>query len=490
MTINYLANLGLYVPELLAIVTMVGLLFLEATYSKDDHNHKFVFFGSLVGLVCVLGSLLPALSMAPKLFFSKAVVFDSFATLLKIAMVIGTVGCILIGKNSKEIEPTLRSEFIVMSIGVLVGGMLLVSANNMLTLYLGIETLSILSYALASMKKKDERSSEAGLKYVLYGGLCAGIMLFGVSHIYGLVGSIEFGEIRTYLMNKELTAGQLTVLIPSFFLFFAGIGYKIACVPFHMWSPDVYEGSPTPVTAFFSIVPKVAGVGALARITMVFFQSEGMLHHSWVGLLSVVAAVTMTVGNVTAIGQKSVKRMLAFSSISHVGMIMMGILVLDDVGLRSVVFYLLTYVFMTLAAFFVVGIVAGLYGNDHFERFNGLIYRHPFMAIVLGIVMFSLAGLPPLSGFVAKFNILSAIINKRYYALALIAALNSVVSLYYYMKIVRLMVFKEAESNSKIEGFGFVNQAVIVALCVPVVMLGIFWEKIMILAQGAKPFIQ
>ncbi len=197
----------------------------------------------------------------------------------------------------------------------------------------------------------------------------------------------------------------------------------------------------------------------------------------------------MTVGNVTAIGQKSVKRMLAFSSISHVGTMMLGVLVLNDIGLGTVVFYAITYVFMTLVAFYIVAFVSDVYGNDHFERFNGLVYRYPMMAIAMTITMFSLAGLPPLSGFVAKFNIFSVILAKKYYSLAVIAALNSVVALYYYMKIIRLMMLKEPESRSPIQGFAFGNQAVIIGLSVPVVVLGIFWEKVMVVAQGAKLFI-
>jgi NADH-quinone oxidoreductase subunit N len=358
----------------------------------------------------------------------------------------------------------------------------------MLMLYLGIETLSILSYVMASLKKNDERSSEAGIKYALFGGIASGIALFGMSHMFGVLGTIQFAGIAEILGKLDHT--QQLILMPSFVLFFAGIGYKIASVPFHMWSPDVYEGSPTPVTTFFAIVPKLAGMSALIRVTMIFFSTPSPMRVGWVGLMMVMAALTMTVGNVTAIGQKSVKRMLAYSSISHAGVMMAALVMINEIGVRSVVFYGITYLFMTLVAFYITSIVQDQYGNDHFERFQGLIYRYPFMAIMMTIVMFSLTGLPPLAGFVAKFNIISALLTSRFYALAIVLALNSVVSAYYYMKIVRLMTLKTQESNETIEGFGFLNQMVIVVMTAPVLVLGIFWDGIMAVASGAKLFIK
>lgn len=491
MALSYLANISRYIPELILCFTMVGLILIEATYGdKEKGSSKGYLFGfAFIGLLSSLVYLVQALPMAPVSLFTNAVVIDPFSTLAKIIMVLGTGFCIYLNKVSKDIYEDMKSEYTIIAVGVLIGGMLLASANNMLILYIGIETLSILSYVLASLKKHDSRSSEAGLKYVLYGGVSGGIMLFGMSHIFGMVGTIQFAELIQVL--PTLDNSKLLILMPSFILFFAGIGYKISCVPFHMWTPDVYEGSPLPVTTFFSIVPKVAGIAALVRVSMTFFGSDSsVLQMSWVALLSVAAALTMTVGNVSAIGQRSVKRMLAYSSISHAGVMMLGVLVLSDIGVKAILFYGITYLFMTLVAFFVTSFVQDKYGNDHFERFNGLMSKHPVMAICMIVVMFSLAGLPPLSGFVAKFNILSAILSKKYYVLAIITVLNSVVSLYYYMKVVRLMVFKESESSEGIAGFSFTNQVIISALCIPVVVLGIFWDKIILLADGAKIFIK
>lgn len=491
MLLNYLASIARFTPEIILVVTMIGLLFVESTYSNDVKGSKkgYLYATAYLGLLFTLVKLVGSLGDAPGGIFTNALTIDPFSTLAKIIMVIGTAASIYLSRRSDDIYDQLKGEFAIIAIGVLIGGMLLASANNMLMLYIGIETLSILSYVLASLKKNDDRSSEAGLKYSLYGGISAGIMLFGLSHIFGVVGTIQFAGMIEKV--QTLDTMQVAILMPSFLMFFAGIGYKIACVPFHMWAPDVYEGSPLPVTTFFSIVPKIAGIAVLVRVTMTFFGGDtNALQMTWVGSLSVIAALTMTVGNVSAIGQRSVKRMLAYSSISHAGMMMMGVVCLSEIGVTGIIFYGITYLFMTLVAFFITSFIQDEYGNDHFERFNGLISKHPLMAIFMIMTMFSLAGIPPFSGFVAKFNIFNALIDKDFYVLAIIAGMNSVVAIYYYLKIVRLMVFKSSESEEKVSGFAFTNQLVIAVLTVPVLVLGIFWENIIVVANGAKIFIQ
>ena len=488
MYLNYLANLGRYTPEMVLVFLMVGLILIDATYKDSEKNKIFVFAGAAIGLAASLTALVINLGLPAQAIFSNSVIVDPFSTIMKIVMVVGTFFSIYLSKISNDIYDSLKSEYIIISVGILIGGFILASANNMLMLYIGIETLSILSYVMASLKKNDDKSSEAGLKYALYGGISAGIMLFGMSHIFGVLGTIQFTGMSQALV--KLTPAQVAILLPSFLMFFAGIGYKIASVPFHMWTPDVYEGSPTPVTTFFAIVPKMAGISALVRITMIFFASQSAMRVGWIGTLMAIAALTMTVGNVTAIGQKSVKRMLAYSSISHAGVMMAALVVSNEIGIRSVVFYGIAYLFMTLVAFYVTSIVQDKYGNDHFERFTGMIYRYPLMAVMMTVAMFSLTGLPPLAGFVAKFNILTALLNSKYYSLAIVLALNSVVSAYYYLKIVRLMALKPQESNEEIGKFDFMNQAIILGLTLPVFILGIFWDSILTIASGAKLFIQ
>ena len=418
--------------------------------------------------------------------FTGAVVIDPFSTMIKIIMALGALGALYMALVSKDIAQACKSEFVILVVGVLVGGMLLASANNLLIIYLGIETLSILSYVLASLKRDDGKSTEAGIKYALYGGITSGIMLFGMSHIYGVLGTIHFTEIVDGLLN--LDQGKMLILLPSIVLVFVGLGYKIACVPFHMWSPDVYEGSPIPVTTFFAIVPKMAGIAAIVRVTEVFFSQSGLLQESWVNFLQVVAILTITLGNILAIGQKSVKRMLAYSSISHAGFMLIGVLAIDQIGISAMCFYGVVYLFMTLGAFGITSFLSDQYDSDRFEIFDGLIKSHPLMSVIMIIIMFSLGGIPPLGGFVAKYNILSVAVGEGFYLLAIIAALNSVISLYYYLKIVRLMVFKDSIYEEKVVGFTFINQLVMFGICFPIVFLGFFWEKIMYTAHNAHLF--
>lgn len=483
LELNYLASFSYIIPEVVALVLMSGLILLEATFKLSENNRTILKYFTYFGIALIFGTLITNFSVKPVRVFTDSYTVDSFGTFIKFIMAFSALFCIRLAFQSKDIADQHKNEYSILVIGLLLGGMLLVSANNLLVFYIGIETLSIISYAMAALKRTDYKSSEAGLKYSLYGGITAGIMLFGMSHIYGVLGTIDYAEISIRL--QTLTNSDLAILLPSFLLFFAGIGYKIACVPFHMWSPDVYEGSPMPVTAIFSILPKVAGMGALYRLADTFFTTNESLMISWNGLLLVTAALTMTVGNVTAIGQRSVKRMLAYSSISHSGFMMLGALSIDASGTSALLFYIANYLFMTLVAFYIVSQVTDHFNNDHFDRFSGLIKSYPVMTIVLAITMFSLAGIPPFGGFVAKFNIISTLLSKGFYTIALVAVLNSVVSLYYYLKIVRLSIFKDSE-EVKIVGFGIKDQLVIGILALPIVMLGIYWESLFKLVKSGS----
>lgn len=480
--------LGFYVPEIVCIVLMTTLLMAEAAV-KDEHGDRGKIVGyALAMLGLCLFFLIQNLGEAPIRIFHNAIVIDPFSTLIKIIMVLGTMGSIFLSYSSKDIYTNLKSEFAIMSVGILIGGMLLASSNNMLTLYLGIETLSILSYVMASFKRDESTSTEAGMKYMLYGGLSAGVMLFGISHLYGVLGSIQFVDMVTKLPGLE--GANLAIVMVSFMLFFVGLGYKISVFPFHMWTPDVYQGSPIPVTAFFAIVPKMAGLAALIRISMIFFTEAKLLTVSWVGLMLVISAMTMTVGNVTAIGQSSVKRLLAFSSIGHVGLMILGVVTLNGQGIQAILFYGIVYMFMTLIAFYITSHLSDMYGTDSFDVFKGLIYKHPMMAIIMAGVLFSLGGMPPFSGFVAKFNIFAVVIEQKLYGIAIVAGINSVIALYYYIKLAKTMIFGQADGEVKVAGFSTANQAVIIALFLPVLFLGIFWEKVMAISGNASIFIK
>lgn len=480
--------LSYYIPEIISIVLMTTLLVFEASVKDENAPRTKIHIYTQFVLGLVLVNLFMNLGEKPVHIFHNAVTIDPFSTLVKIIMTIGTMGAVFLSHSSKDIYSNLKSEFSIMAVGVLVGGMLLASANNMLTLYLGIETLSILSYVMSSFKRDEATSTEAGMKYALYGGLSAGVALFGISHLYGVFGSIQFVDMMTKV--PALEGVNLAIVLVSFLMFFVGIGYKISVFPFHMWTPDVYQGSPIPVTSFFAIVPKMAGLAALIRVSFVFLQEGSVLAIPWVGLVLVISALTMTVGNVTAIGQSSVKRLLAFSSIGHVGMMILGIVVMNKEGIQAILFYGIVYLFMTLIAFYITSYLSDMYGTDSYDVFRGLIYKHPVMAIIMASVLFSLAGMPPFSGFIAKFNIFSVIIAKKHYGIALVAAINSVIALYYYMKLAKTMIFGEADGDEKVVGFTALNQAVIILLFIPVLFLGIFWDSAMALAGNAALFIK
>jgi NADH-quinone oxidoreductase subunit N len=473
---------------MISVVLMMTLLVAEAMVKDETAPRTKIHVYTQLMLGLVLANLFMNLGEKPLHIFHNAVTIDPFSTLIKIIMTAGTMGAVFLSHISRDIYANLKSEFSVMAVGVLIGGMLLASANNMLTLYLGIEILSILSYVLSSFKRDEATSTEAGMKYALYGGLSAGVALFGMSHLYGVFGSIQFVEMIDKL--SALAGPNLAIVLVSFLMFFVGIGYKISAFPFHMWTPDVYQGSPIPVTSFFAIVPKMAGVAALVRVSFVFLNEGSPLTVSWIGLVLVIAAMTMTVGNVTAIGQSSVKRLLAFSSIGHVGMMILGVVVMNEVGVQAILFYGITYFFMTLIAFYVTSCLSDMYGTDSYDVFRGLVYKHPAMAIIMAGVLFSLAGMPPFSGFVAKFNIFAVVIEKKHYGIALVAAINSVIALYYYMKLAKTMIFGQADGEERVLSFTVGNQAVIIALFIPVLFLGIFWDSAMTLAGNAQIFIK
>lgn len=479
----YSLSLSNYVPELFVIGILLLVIVLDILINKKNQSATFIYATCYTLLAGVLATLIYQFNEQPISIFYDALMIDKFSSFTKILLVAGTIGSIFIGGRSKDIYGDLKTDYLLMILCVLFGGMILASASNLLTIYLGIETLSIVSYVLASFKKYDYKSNESGLKYALYGGITAGIMLFGMSYIYGITGSIQLDVIAKTIQN--ISGFEQIVLIISLLFFFVGLGYKIACFPFHMWAPDVYQGSPIAVTAFFSIVPKLAGIAVMVRVTTSLIGANEAVEESWINLLQIIAAVTMTVGNITAIEQKSVKRLLAYSSISHAGVMMMGVLTLNKGGASAVLFYGVNYLFMTLVAFLILNKINNQYGEDHRDQFSGLIYRHPLMCLSMCVTLFSLTGLPPFGGFIAKFHIFRIVIAEKYYMLALIAGINSVISLYYYMSIVRKMILREPNDKSDIKEFGFFNQTVIVILTIPIILLGIFWEKLMILSDLA-----
>lgn len=488
MILQLLSNLSYYLPELAIIIGMSFLLFMESTYHKNHKQKFFLTIFSVISLVICLSVLGLNLGINPVKLFAQSVVIDQFGTIAKMLCVVSLLGIVYLSYTSGDIYQELKSEFLIITFGVLAGAMLVISANNFLALYIGIEILSILSYVLASFNKNDTLSAEGGFKYAIYGAVSSGVMLFGISHIYGLFGSIQYDQIFS-LLSGTLDADKLFIIKFSLILVFVGLGFKISAFPFHMWSPDVYQGSPTPVTAFFSLVPKIAGIAAIARITNLFELSNENLFQWWIGFIQIVAVLTMTFGNISALGQESVKRLLAFSSLGQIGFVLLA-LSLGHGAFGAVLFYMLIYLLMTLVSFYGIDQVVREYGSDSHYFFKGLINKHPFLAIFMSIALFSLAGMPPLAGFVAKFNVFNLIILNKHYGIALIVALNSVVALYYYLRLVKAIIVESSDDESKLKGATFLKQLFMATLTLPILLLGVFWDKAYQILNAASIFIK
>ncbi|MYB66671.1 NADH-quinone oxidoreductase subunit N, partial [Candidatus Poribacteria bacterium] len=341
-------------------------------------------------------------------------------------------------------------------------------------IFISLETVSLTSYILAGFLTHSPRSSEAAFKYITYGAVASGTMLFGLSLIFGMTGTGDLAEISTRL-PEVLASGQVTALglLIAITFILAGVGYKIASVPFHMWSPDVYEGAPIPITAFLSVASKAAGFALFLRFFYSGFSAQGLLDSvDWGILLAIVSALTMTVGNLAALPQRNVKRLLAYSSIAHGGYLLMGGVLLTSDGLSAILFYLIVYLFMNLGAFYVVILVANDSGSEMIEGYRGLSSRSPLVAGAMVIFLVSLTGIPPFAGFFGKFFLFKAVIDEGFYWLAFIGLINSVISLYYYARIIKAMYFESAEDR---ESFYSTKStfALLTVFVIPTIFIGL-----------------
>jgi len=377
------------------------------------------------------------------------------------------------------------AEYHVLLLATTLGLDLMAMSHNLLTIYLSIELVSVMSFVLAAYKIGDRKSSEAGLKYVIFGGVASGIMLYGMSWLFGLTGSLDLGVIHEKVLSLSAAQGRVPeALFVAVVCMLAGFGYKLSAVPFHMWTPDVYEGAPTPITAFLSVGPKAAGFAVLLRFFAEALAARGsyagVTATPWAFVGGLLAVGTMTLGNLSALGQSNVKRMLAYSSIAHAGYMLLGFAVFNDEGTAAVLFYLSTYCLMNLGAFLVVMAVAEKSGGDEtLLAFRGLGTRAPLLAIVMAVFVFSLTGLPPFVGFVGKFYLFATLVRVGgpwSWFLAVAGVINGVVSLFYYARIVREMYFSSASASASASlRVRWAFAAGTVALAVPTVALGVYW---------------
>jgi NADH-quinone oxidoreductase subunit N len=431
----FLASLQFAMPEIILAVGALALLMI-GVFSGDRSAPTVT--GLAVALIIASGLwlvLVPGDGEA----FGGAFILDPFARFMKVLALIGSVTAMVMTVGHARSEQLDRFEFPVLLVLSTLGMMLLISANDLLALYLGLEMMSLALYVVAAINRDSLRSTESGLKYFVLGSLSSGMLLYGMSLVYGFTGNTGFDEIAAVLNAETRSLGLVFGLV----FVLAGVCFKISAVPFHMWTPDVYEGAPTPVTAFFAAGPKVAAMAILVRVVSEAFMP---VFADWQQVLVFVAIASMILGSFAAIGQRNIKRLMAYSSIGHMGFALVGLASGTETGVSGVILYMLIYMVMTLGTFACIMAMRRKDGDnvENVDDLAGLASTKPFMAIVLTALMFSMAGIPPLAGFFAKYFVFVAAIEAKLYALAIIGVLSSVVGAYYYLRIVKLMWFDEA----------------------------------------------
>jgi NADH-quinone oxidoreductase subunit N len=442
-------SLILTLPELVLTVASLVLLMISA------------FVGDKAARLCTwlaVGSFVIAGLVTPGVFddggrgFGGLFVGDSFAAFAKILVYIAAAVALIAATSWFSRDGRFRAEYPVLILLSSVGMGMMVSAGDLLTLYVGLELQSLSAYVLASFQRRDTRSAEAGLKYFVLGALASGILLYGVSLLYGFTGSTLFEGVAAGLARDGVSTGELFGIV----FVMAGIAFKVSAVPFHMWTPDVYEGAPTPVTAFFASAPKVA---AMALLTRVAIEAMGPATFEWRQIVIFMALASTVLGGVAAIGQRNIKRLLAYSSINNVGFALIGLAAATREGVASVLFYMAVYVVMTLGSFLVVMRMRDEEGRpvEDIASLSGLSRTRPGLAAAMAIFMFSLAGIPPLFGFWPKFLVFDAAVAADLTWLAAVGIATSVIGAYYYLKIIKIMYFDEPapafeKSRDRLEG--------------------------------------
>ena len=427
-------------PELILSLTAMALLLITVLTKKGAKGA--IPYLSLAGIVLAL-LLCVSLWGKAEYAFNRMVVVDNYSLFFKIIFLITTGLTVLMSIRFLQTEEFDNGEYYVLVLFAAVGMMLMASAADLIIIFLGLETFSLAVYVLAGFFRTQPKSNEASLKYFLLGAFSTGFLLYGIALIYGATGTTNLKGIYEFVRNIHLLTDPL--LLIGMGLLIVGFGFKVASVPFHMWTPDVYEGAPTSITAFMSVGPKAAGFAAFLRV---FLYALSSLQTDWVWILWVLAVLTMTLGNVVAIAQKNIKRMLAYSSIAHAGYILVAMVAASEWGTASVLYYILAYTFMNLGAFGVV-ILYGRKGEENINigDYSGMASKYPLLAAAMAIFMFSLAGIPPTAGFVGKFYIFSSAIKAGYIGLAIIGVLNSALSVYYYLRVTVMMYMRNPEKE-------------------------------------------
>ena len=501
MTPQMLADLTALGPELWLTGAIVVTLLADLVVGKRWPAAVGVL--ALAGVAGALWSLAGAEPAAEGARALGVMRLDGFGAAFRTLIIAGTGIVVLHAMVFREIEDATRNEFHPMLLSAALGACLLVATDHLLMLVLAMEMLSMPSYLLAGWARKERRSSEAALKYLVFGAMASGLILFGFSLLYGMSGSLWMSDVAV-TVAEQWSAGGLagrSAVVGAVVLVFAGFGFKMAAFPFHFWAPDVYEGSPTPVTTLLAVVSKAAAFGVVVRFVDAVFLGDGA-SADWVArfgwLMAVLAAVTMTYGNVTAVLQRNVKRLLAYSSIAHAGFLLMGVAVMASdpsggavaLGTDTLIFYLVTYYLATLGAFGCIMALTNRFGVEDLDDYQGLGWSSPWVCGALVVFLVSLTGLPPTAGFVGKWKLFTAAFEADLSWLAVVAALNAAVALFYYFKLARALFLRGDWSH--VEGrrsrglIPWLAQASLAGLAVAVVWYGLAFDGLVTWISSAR----
>nr|YP_010188674.1 NdhB [Entosthodon attenuatus]QZJ47477.1 NdhB [Entosthodon attenuatus] len=474
-------------PECVLIFCLISILILDLILKIKNKN--VFFFISLISLSLSIFILIFQLKEEPIISFLGNFQADNFNKIFRIFIALCSILCIPLSIDFIKCTKLAITEFLIFLLTATIGGMFLCGANDLITIFVSLECLSLGSYLLSGYTKKDVRSNEAVMKYLLIGGTSSSILAYGFSWLYGLSGGeFQLQKIADELVNTEMynSSGSLLALV----FISVGIGFKLSLVPFHQWTPDVYEGSPTPVVAFLSVASKIAGLALLVRLFNIVFP---FLPNQWHSLLEISAICSMILGNLVAITQTSMKRMLAYSSISQIGYLMIGLVTGNFDGYTSMIVYLLFYIFMNLGTFACIILFGLRAGTDNIRDYSGLILKDPLLTFSLALCLLSLGGIPPLSGFFGKLYLFWCAWKAGLYFLVFIGLFTSVISIYYYLKIIKLLITAENKEVTSyvqsytVSSFSLLSKnsiEVSIIICVIAsIFLGIFMNPIISILQ-------
>jgi len=453
-------DLGPAMPEI--IMTVLALCVLVADL--------FIKRKETIGLLSIVTAAAVVIAMRGALgtTFNGMFISDGYSTFFKLLFMMNLVLTVLISVKYISVEKVNFGEYYSLILFSTLGMMIMASAGDLMVLYLGLELMALSTYILAGFIRYDMKSNEASLKYFLLGAFASAFLLYGTALVYGMTGTTDIRGIADYIQQNGLANNQLLLLAMIFIA--VAFSFKIAAVPFHMWAPDAYEGAPTSITAYMSVGPKAAGFAVIGRVFLVAF---GSLKGEWSAFLIPVAILTMGVGNIVALSQTNIKRMLAYSSIAHAGYVLLGIIAGTSDGMASVMTYMVIYAFMNIGAFAVIIMLrSGDFKGDNISDYEGLAKTHPLAAALMLVFMFSLTGIPPTAGFMGKFYVFMSAIQAGYTWVVIIAVIFSAISAYFYLRIVMVMYMKEPKETVRLESSPGINLALAIAL-LGVVSIGI-----------------